>query len=220
MTSASSLRHDRLAFWALSLMLFDHLAFLAAPFLGSWSELARVPGRFCMPAFALMASFGASGPSGRARDYLRRLALLAILSELPYWLLFHEHVNAVAALSVGVAALLLFRDGVHYAALALLAFFAALCLLLGAGYESLYALLVVSLGWRPFPLALPLSLALSAFLNPPYFFFAPFTTLFLLWAIYGPLPPSLHLSRRFRYAFYPLHLAALFVLGSLFYSAS
>lgn len=210
-----SSRHDRLAFWALVLMFFDHVAFLAGPWLGSWAELARLPGRFCMPAFALMAALGASGPKGRAHDYLRRLVLLALVSELPYWLLFHEHVNAVFALAVGVAALILFREGALYAALGLLAVFAAVCVVLGAGFESIYALLVVFLGWRAFPPALVVALALAALLNPPLHVFASATVFFMLWALYGPLPPAPRLPRAVRYAFYPVHLVLLSLGASL-----
>lgn len=208
MTTFSS-RHDRLAFWALVLMLLDHLAYLAGPWLGPWADLARMPGRFCMPAFALMAALGASGPKGRAHDYLRRLLLLALLSELPYWLLFHEHVNAVFPLAVGVAALVLFREGALYAALALLALFGALCVFLGSGFEAVYALLVVFLGWRAFPPALVMALVLAALLNAPVDLFAPPTVFAMLWALYGPLPPAPRLPRSFRYAFYPAHLAGL-----------
>ncbi len=214
MTTFSS-RHDRLAFWALLLMFFDHLAYLASPWLGPWSVLARMPGRFCMPAFALMAALGASGPQGRAHDYLRRLFVLALVSELPYWFLFHEHVNAVFALAVGVAALILFREGALYAALGLLAVFAAVCVFLGAGFEALYALLVVFLGWRAFPPALAMAFALAALLNAPVGLFASSTVLALLWVLYGPLPPAPRLPQAFRYAFYPAHLAGLALVVSL-----
>jgi hypothetical protein len=197
---------------ALWLMLFDHLAELFVPGVGSsWWVLLRVPGRVCMPAFAVLVASGVLSSSAGPGPYLRRLWLLAVVSEVPYWGAFGVPVNAVFALASGASVFVALRAGVWSRALLVSLVFGLLCFVLGQGFEVAYAGLVVFLAfWFSSRSGVYLvgAFGCSLFLNGGGFF-AVLGALGLAWVLWGPLPVFSGLSRRFRYAFYPVHLAVL-----------
>lgn len=201
------MRRDRLAWWALASMLFDHLVVVFVPANSVLFAFLRLPGRFAMPAFAVASAQGAAHPA--AGRYFRRLVLLAAASEYPYWLFFHEHISAVAALAVGVGTVLLRRRSGWAPALLALSAFAFVAVRVGAGFEAAYAALVLLLA-TPGVWARWAAYGVLPALNPPWWFYGLPTYIGLRWALSGPLPPGLpRLPRWVRYAFYPVHLVLL-----------
>ncbi len=208
-----------LATWALVLMLFDHLAYLAEPFLPLWlGLLLRVPGRFSMPAFAFMTGrASAELDIDRLKHYTRRLLLLAMVSEAPYWLLFHEHVNAVFALWLGAQVVLEWRRARAVGHLfdgwsaPLLLGGCYTFILLGSPGEVLYSVLVVFLaiaGWEGLMGAAGAALLVNW---PSSLAYGLATLGMLALVLWGQLPTLPTLPQRFRYAFYPVHLLLLAV---------
>ena len=210
-------RRDSLAGFSLLLMFFDHLVELVFRPSSLWSVYVfRMPGRFCMPAFAVRVAAALVLRPGGARSYLWRLFLLACVSELPYVWAFGVPVNAVFALFAGglVGFLLVLSPGCWRArlvGLAALLFFSSVCLLLGQAFEAAYAWLVVCLVlWFAGGSLLALAGAFLCCLGLNVgWVFAVASCAALAWCLWGPVPPLPRLSPRFRYAFYPVHLAAL-----------
>ena len=207
-----------LATWALVLMLFDHLAFLVEPFLPPWlGLLLRVPGRFSMPAFAFMtASAAVDLELVHLARYVRRLGLLAVVSEAPYFFLFHEHVNAVFPLWLGALVVLECRRAralQHFPdSWGIPAFFLGCYVfaLLGAPGEALYAIMVVFLAIGGLP-GLAGAFGAALLVNWPASMFGVATVGMLALILWGQLPALPQLPQRFRYAFYPLHMLVLAV---------
>ena len=190
----------------MAVMLFDHIVVAFVPPPSIWFYALRVPGRFAMPAFALMSAQACSTPW--AKRYLLRVVLLATVSEYPYWLLFGEHVNAVAALSAGVGAVLLRRSRYPVLVLPFMAAYAILAWHLHAGAEIAYAALVLALA-EPGAWARRVAYGLTPFLNGIWLPYVAASAAALWWASHGPLPAAPRIPRWLRYAFYPTHILLL-----------
>jgi hypothetical protein len=209
-------RHGWLSLLGMVSMAFDHVCAALAPHATLWQiELWRTPGRLAMPIFALLAAAAVTvQPVDKAWLYVRRLALLAVVSEIPYQLFFGVPINAVASLFFGAFVLWLMRTGRPGRAVVLLAVLAGVAQMAGQPAAALYAGLVVAFGLLTALEAgagLILGVVLLAWLNSPLM--AVQTWLAAAAAIWLPLPRRrLHLPRWLRYGFYPAHLLALFVL--------
>lgn len=209
-------RRASLSTFAMFCMLFDHVVVVFGPSPWTWwGVLSRVPGRFSMPAFALLVASGVLTGRGGAVPFLRRLWSWALLSEVPYIAVFGHPVNAVFALAVGASVAVLFRGGRSLFGLLLLVAFGALCLRLGQGFELAYSCLVLAfvalLSGGGF-LALLFAFGFASFLNGGGLYVVS-TWLCLAWVLWGSLPRLPSAPRPLRYGFYPLHLSLLFGLS-------
>ncbi|OIQ74628.1 hypothetical protein GALL_437190 [mine drainage metagenome] len=88
--------------------------------------------------------------------------------------------------------------------------FAAACFGHGLGGQFAFSLLVVFLARRSV-VGLVLAFVAALLMDGPALGYGAFSVLCLSWVLWGPLPPAVALSRRFRWAFYPVHLAVLVV---------
>lgn len=193
---------------AIFTMLVDHLGYVFFP----EQEWMRAIGRLTMPIFAYAIARGFFYTSNRKR-YLIQLSILAVVSQVPYMLLFDEGwtLNMVVPWALAVVALM--------SPLWVTPLLAFLPLLLGIpmDYSSLAILLPVAIYhlWfankRPL-LALVASgavLSVIALLSvSPVQWFA----LLALPLIYllEPIDGKLKLNRWFFYAFYPAHMFVLY----------
>jgi hypothetical protein len=230
---------------AVTTMLIDHLGYALAPMmpepLASLAPAMRLVGRLAMPLFCFLIAEGYFHTRS-PRRYLMRLSLFALLSEIPYDLLFargpleFSSQNVFFTLALALAAIWLYDHfearGLSVASLLSLLTCAALCELLHTDYGAFGVLFTfVFYRFRGQPAA-----RVAAFLTADavFFLYSLFSrryglewSLFLACAAFALIPISLYngekggagrhdrLRQWFFYAFYPAHLLLLSVLAAL-----
>lgn len=125
-------------------MLLDHIGLVAG------STALRCAGRLAFPIYAFLIGNGLRHTSSPER-YLRRLLILAAVSQLPYTLcLFHTlqpiQLNIFCTLALGLAILWALRQDAKKAAAGLLLFTLGLDWLVGLDYGTAGVLWIVALG--------------------------------------------------------------------------
>jgi hypothetical protein len=226
-------------------MIIDHMGYALAPMmpapLASLAPAMRLVGRLAMPLFCFLIAEGYFHTRS-PRRYLMRLSLFALLSEVPYDLLFartpleFSSQNVFFTLALSLAAIWLYdrfeARGLSAASLLSLLVCAALCELLRSDYGAIGVLFTfVFYRFRGQPAA-----RAAAFLvaDAVLFLYSLFSrgnglswSLFLACAAFALIPISLyngekgHTGRHgrfwqlFFYAFYPAHLLLLSALAAL-----
>jgi len=207
------MNHSYLKYIAVASMLIDHIGVVFFPHL----IIFRVIGRLAMPIFAGELALGYD----RTHDfgaYLRRLFILAVVSQLPFGLAYEtSFLNIVFSLCCALVFLRLTDKGNNLAAVFFLAviFF----LPLDSGWVTmLWAYVFRRFGnsnkWAAFLAASFFGLTFAFFSG--FFVFA-FSFLGVACFLFLPkanLPLSLH--RHFFYWFYPLHFLLLYLVKCLF----
>lgn len=200
---------------AMITMIIDHIGYVWFPNIPDW----RIIGRIAFPIYA----FGVASGMSYTRDpqkYMIRLLFLAIISQLPYTLLFkNESINVIAAFTIIVFAL--YRVEAADKLLTKLLWFmgAGIFLdILGTDYGS-YALLLVAIyrysrGFQ--------AIFLHALIN--FFAFYAFHTPLQLWSIIPTLAlawvpsdqqvisPKYQVPKWLWRSFYPAHLLFLWLV--------
>lgn len=91
---------------AFSLMVLDHMGFLFFP---EWTFL-RVLGRLSLPLFAYEIAQGYTRTKN-VKIYIIRIFLLAILSQIPYYLIFNNgYLNVLFTLGIGLVIILIINS--------------------------------------------------------------------------------------------------------------
>lgn len=205
---------------AMITMLADHIGIIFFPDNTVW----RVVGRIALPIYAYCLVQGFFHTRSRLR-YLRRLTILAVISQIPYMASFNTMgINTIGTLAVCLAVLLIAET---YGGLtAIIGAFCGLLVLevLSFSYGS-YALLLVLLYryldrkyWAPAHMALNLlsltyntgwQLQLFSIVPTVFFVYGTYLLPYLPKLRFKPAPPGWMWR-----GFYPAHLAALAVLAA------
>lgn len=210
-------------------MLIDHTGALFFPQL----TVLRIVGRLAMPIYCFLIAEGAVYTHDRTK-YLGRMVLFALLSELPFNLMFGslfttEHQSVMVTLTVGLTCIFcvqFFRERMQsrlrlLPILAVCALACALAELLRADYGYLGVLMVLSFYFfREHPI--PRALALILINTVVYMVRAHITTIPVqIFACAALLPLALYNGKKGAsgkaiqyafYAFYPAHLTVLTLL--------
>lgn len=191
-------------------MLFDHVGYVFFP----EAEWMRVIGRMTMPIFAYAIARGFHYTSNRKR-YLIRLSILAIISQVPFMLTFHEGwtLNTIFPWAITVAVLM--------APLWTIPLVSTFGLFVPMDYTSLVILLPVFIYHFWFKEKRPVLLLLStvpvlsfiAYISAPIQWFA-LLAIPLIW-ILEPYDGKVRLNKWVFYYFYPVHLMVIWVVSLL-----
>jgi len=191
---------------ALFTMVLDHLGYVFFP----EQEWLRWIGRLTMPIFAYTIARGFFYTRSRKR-YLIQLSALAVISQVPYMLLFDStQLNMVFPWALAVGALMLPTWGIPL--------MVALPFIIPMDYSSLAVLLPVLIYhfWfkskRPLILVLSLLATMSAIalLMGPFQWWA-LLALPLIWLL-EPFDSKIRLNKWIFYWFYPGHLILLWLI--------
>lgn len=197
---------------AILTMVIDHLGYVFFP----EQEWMRAVGRLTMPIFAYAIARGFFYTRDKKR-YLLQLSILAVISQIPFMLLFHEGwtLNMVVPWALAVVALM--------SPLWVTPLLALTPLVLGIpmDYSSLVILLPVAIYhlWfkerRPLLAALAVVTVLSviALLSPGYQWFALLALPVIL--LLEPYDRKITVNKWFFYAFYPAHILLLWGVTEL-----
>lgn len=197
---------------AILTMVIDHLGYVFFP----EQEWMRAVGRLTMPIFAYAIARGFFYTRDKKR-YLLQLSILAVISQIPFMLLFHEGwtLNMVVPWALAVVALM--------SPLWVTPLLALTPLVLGISmdYSSLVILLPVAIYhlWfkerRPLLAALAVVTVLSviALLSPGYQWFALLALPVIL--LLEPYDRKITVNKWFFYAFYPAHILLLWGVTEL-----
>lgn len=199
---------------AMLTMLIDHIGIVWFPDSPGW----RIVGRIAFPIYTWLVALGMSRTRSVPR-YLRRLVLLALLSQIPFSLLFQTwDVNVIGTFAVSVAALYGMERMPPGNLLRYVWPVAAAVLMEWIGFDyGAYGLLLLAIYRYARGVAVPV---LHLLLNIGYLLWIPapiqmfsivpslvFASAGAVRAVAGPRVPS-WLWR----SFYPVHLAILYVL--------
>ena len=188
---------------ALILMFVDHVGYVIE------EPLYRLIGRLCLPLIVHLLIKGWYRTSDQYQ-YMIRLCSWGIIAQIPYILFFDwYHLNILLVLPI----LLIITDLIDRRFYFLCFIFISCLAVLDAGYNFfsypvgyLVALVIISREYGYFiKIPLYITLAITAcYLQSDIYFILAFTPLLLL------IPDTKVQPRCFFYAFYPLHLPALF----------
>ena len=214
---------------AIITMIIDHVGlFLCGNDLGM-----RLVGRLAMPLFCFMLAEGFLHTKGKRWKYFGRLAIFALISQLPFDLLSNSTVspirlNVMFTLATGFAAMALIEYG-KWAVIGLPIFFIVaeyLHMDYGAyGIAMIVGFYLISkfLGKKKQKIWRWLAYIVTFFTSTTIYVAAKqnATQLFALLAIIPIILYNGKLGKRlpkwFGYIFYPAHLLAIFIIKSLFY---
>ncbi|MBO4855594.1 hypothetical protein J5500_04295 [Candidatus Saccharibacteria bacterium] len=214
---------------AIITMIIDHVGlFLCGNDLGM-----RLVGRLAMPLFCFMLAEGFLHTKGKRWKYFGRLAIFALISQLPFDLLSNSAVspirlNVMFTLATGFAAMALIEYG-KWAVIGLPIFFIVaeyLHMDYGAyGIAMIVGFYLISkfLGKKKQKIWRWLAYIITFFTSTTIYVAAKqnATQLFALLAIIPIILYNGKLGKRlpkwFGYIFYPAHLLAIFIIKSLFY---
>lgn len=202
---------------AMITMLIDHIGLIFFPDNVAW----RIVGRIALPIYAYCIVIGLA----RTRDpnrYLRRLAVIAVVSQIPYILSLRTlNVNVVGTLAASLAALLIIERYPRWAFAVVAAGTLAIeAIPFSYGYYALMLILIYRYLDRNYWVAAHFALNLFAFALAsgwwvqlfsivPTIYLAYKDTLFAEFKL-GASPP-----RWVWRSFYPAHLAALAVIAAI-----
>ena len=225
---------------AMLTMLIDHVGYTFQPQIPySVYILCRTTGRLAMPLFCFMIAEGLFHTRD-AKRYLARLAVFALVSEVPFDLLFNNRItgsvtfleysrqNVGFTLFLGFLGILLFdsfaAQGRKGAALAAILSAGAAAYLMRSDY-TVYGVyyIFVFYYFRDKPWGRAAAFAGGVFMQAAGILFTPFTSwhtaLYSLAAFLAVIPIGLYNGERGRkgraylfYAFYPLHLLVLYAI--------
>ena len=214
---------------AIITMIIDHVGlFLCGNDLGM-----RLVGRLAMPLFCFMLAEGFLHTKGKRWKYFGRLAIFALISQLPFDLLSNSaaspvRLNVMFTLATGFAAMALIEYG-KWAVIGLPIFFIVaeyLHMDYGAyGIAMIVGFYLISkfLGKKKQKIWRWLAYIVTFFTSTTIYVAAKqnATQLFALLAIIPIILYNGKLGKRlpkwFGYIFYPAHLLAIFIIKSLFY---
>ena len=214
---------------AIITMIIDHVGlFLCGNDLGM-----RLVGRLAMPLFCFMLAEGFLHTKGKRWKYFGRLAIFALISQLPFDLLSNSaaspvRLNVMFTLATGFAAMALIEYG-KWAVIGLPIFFIVaeyLHMDYGAyGIAMIVGFYLISkfLGKKKQKIWRWLAYIITFFTSTTIYVAAKqnATQLFALLAIIPIILYNGKLGKRlpkwFGYIFYPAHLLAIFIIKSLFY---
>lgn len=214
---------------AIITMIIDHVGlFLCGNDLGM-----RLVGRLAMPLFCFMLAEGFLHTKGKRWKYFGRLAIFALISQLPFDLLSNSaaspvRLNVMFTLATGFAAMALIEYG-KWAVIGLPVFFIVaeyLHMDYGAyGIAMIVGFYLISkfLGKKKQKIWRWLAYIVTFFTSTTIYVAAKqnATQLFALLAIIPIILYNGKLGKRlpkwFGYIFYPAHLLAIFIIKSLFY---
>lgn len=202
---------------AMLTMLIDHIGLIFFPDNVAW----RIVGRIALPIYAYCIVIGLA----RTRDsnrYLRRLAIIALISQIPYILSLQTlNVNVVGTLAASLAALLVIDRYPRWAIAVIVACTVAIeAIPFSYGYYALLLILIyryldrnywvaAHFALNLFSLALDSGWWVQTFSIVPTIYLAYKDTLFAEFKL-GVAPP-----RWVWRSFYPAHLAALAVIAAI-----
>lgn len=207
---------------AITSMLADHIGVVFFPHDPIW----RIAGRIAFPLFAYQLGVGYEHTSDR-KKYALRLLLFALLSQIPYYFIWREWIpNIFFALLLGLGAISLY-DGKKYGWL-MLYLLASLAIEFVLPYDGgAYGVAMILMLYAPPTLAWQAAVVASITIiysfsgSESYIQMFCLLALPVLWWIrhlHLPLQVEAGLSRINKwvfYAFYPLHLSALWALKAL-----
>ena len=214
---------------AIITMIIDHVGlFLCGNDLGM-----RLVGRLAMPLFCFMLAEGFLHTKGKRWKYFGRLAIFALISQLPFDLLSNSAVspirlNVMFTLATGFAAMALIEYG-KWAVIGLPIFFIVAEYLhmdyCAYGIAMIVGFYLISkfLGKKKQKIWRWLAYIITFFTSTTIYVAAKqnATQLFALLAIIPIILYNGKLGKRlpkwFGYIFYPAHLLAIFIIKSLFY---
>lgn len=197
---------------AILTMVIDHLGYVFFPD----QEWMRAVGRLTMPIFAYAIARGFFYTRDKKR-YLLQLSILAVISQIPFMLLFHEGwtLNMIVPWALAVVALM--------SPLWVTPLLAFIPLLIGIpmDYSSLVILLPVAIYHLWFKerrallaaLAVATVLSVIALLSPGYQWFALLALPVIL--LLEPYDRKITVNKWFFYAFYPAHILLLWGVTEL-----
>lgn len=200
-------------------MLLDHLAYAFMP----ENEILRFIGRFAFPIFSFIAVYNFLYNVNEHKIYLRNLLLLAIFSQLPYYLLFNTYIlNIFFSFFFGLTSIyLLQRFNNLFQILFNIVFFSMLSFLVDFsiyGYVFILSLYVLFAKYNIFSIFLVLvSSFLINFPHLNYSFITLFFTILILLNLFFKFNLNIkflnyRFDKYFYYFLYPFHLAIIYLL--------
>lgn len=192
---------------AILFMLIDHIGAVFFPYKG----LYRIIGRLAFPLFAYQLTIGYKNTSN-INQYLKRLWIFALISQIPYTLLFDTtNLNIYFTLFLGLFLLEKLDKKSYYWIPSLL----IISELLNVDYGSYGLLLIVLLYSVESNIVKAIGLILLSFLYSNFTNMADsqvFSVLAIAIISISNYLPSIKINKTFIYWFYPLHLALLLIV--------
>lgn len=201
-------------------MVIDHAGYIFFPDVIYW----RLIGRLSMPFFAygIARGYGYSHTKGTEGNYLKKLILFAVLSQVPYYLMAGEGTNIGFTWALSLLLLIILSRTDISRPRAVIECLAVLC----AAY-------LLDVDYGVYGVLMPLAL------RTQYKYHKMFLHTVILWALYvlmngiggliqvfscltvpilvaiEPIDGKIRLSRRFFYVFYPAHILILLAINHI-----
>jgi len=216
-------RNDFLKAIAALAMIIDHAALLPVFSDTNAYIIMRIIGRIAFPIFAYYIAIGFKN-TNNLKKYVTRLAICAVISQLPYYLYFKNpmNLNVIFTFLIAIAVLYFIKNEWHYTAIVVA--FVPMCLeiLLKSNIfdYSTYGIIIVAIFYlftkKPVTASfafLAITLLFSIYASSPVQMLAVLS----LPIIFMKMPIKVKMPKYFFYYFYPIHLMVLYIASILIY---